>query len=413
MIKKIIKNVLVFIFATFSVVYCYIQVKNIFIDTMKTENAVLYTMDDVLELKCYVVRDESVVKGDKNGIYSYVVFEGEKLASGQTIANVYSSDTEFLIQEQIQEIDKKIDILSDSNVENNYFTIDVDKIDDNVVTLLSNQREQILSGEYSLAIQSKESLVTTLNKRYLVVNALTGFDERIAQLELNKASLTNKSLDVYDTVTADKPGYFFSDIDGFEGKLTIDLIDGADADAIISAIEGEPDKVDKNAVGKIVGDYKWYAVCVVTKAEAQKFSSDKSYDVSFPYSVGRVLNCKLKSKIVQPKTDKTILVFESNSYPDSFNFMRTQTVEVNLGSYSGLRIKKEALRIVDGKEGVYILDGNTVKFKRAKKIYENDGYYIISRTDPEKDGGNTTPYLEMYDAVINNGIDLYDGKTIG
>ena len=39
-----------------------------------------------------------------------------------------------------------------------------------------------------------------------------------------------------------------------------------------------------------------------------------------------------------------------------------QIVEADINSYTGLKIKKEALRIVDGEEGVFILDGNTVLF---------------------------------------------------
>ena len=95
---------------------------------------------------------------------------------------------------------------------------------------------------------------------------------------------------------------------------------------------------------------------------------------------------------------------------NDFNFMREHVVEITIKDYSGLRIKKEALRIVDGEEGVYVLEGNTVKFKRVQKIYENDGYYVVSKNDTKE---SDIPYIEMYDAVINNGKELYDGKVIG
>ena len=75
------------------------------------------------------------------------------------------------------------------------------------------------------------------------------------------------------------------------------------------------------------------------------------------------------------------------------------------------------MRIVDGVEGVYILNGNTVEFKRANKIYENDGYYVISLKDVDADSDDENikkfSYLNMYDAVINKGKDLYHKKTIG
>ena len=411
MIKRFVKHTLIFLCAVFFIVYFYIQVKNIFVEKTETEYATRTSIDEVVEMKCYIVRNETIVNSEYLGTYNYVISEGEKLSLGQTIANVYSTDSEYRAQEEIQEINSKIAILEDSSVENNYFTMNIAKIDRSINETLIKFRQEVLSGDYSLAVKNKNELLVTLNKRYLVVNSLTGFDDMIEVYSKKKNSLTDSVSSKKESVTANKSGYFFSDVDGYEDKLTVDLLDDITVEEFLNAVQLDTERADNSVVGKIVSDFEWYTVCLVDNQTALKFNSNSYYNISYPYSVGTDISSKLIKKVTQPGYDKSLLIFESNKNLDGFNFMREQVVEVTLNTYDGLKIKKEALRIVDSNEGVYVLDGNTVVFKRAKKLYENDGYYVISEIDPAPDESKV-PYLKMYDAVINNGKELYDGKVI-
>jgi len=299
MSKKVSRKIFIFAIAFFFVFYFYIQVKNIFIDAMETEYATVVTFDDTLELKCYIVRDETLINSTVSGTYNYVISEGEKLASGQTITNIYSTDSEYMIQERISELNSKIDVLNNSSVEHNYFTLSVPKIDKDISLMLTEYRNQILSGDYSLATQCKNDLLTTLNKRYLVVNALTGFDDTIATYNDEKVRLTAKSSNDDGTVFAPKSGYFYTDIDGYENILTPELLSTGSVNEIISALNGPPETLNANTVGKIVSEFDWYTICVVDKDMSMLFSSDTYYDVSFPYSVGSTLKLLLVKQLLQ------------------------------------------------------------------------------------------------------------------
>lgn len=421
MSRKLLKNVFIFVIALFFIVYFYIQVKNIFIDAMETEYAVLTTFDDTVDLKCYIVRNETVISAEVSGTYNYIVGEGDKLSLGQTIAKVYSNASEYRNQEQINAIDDKIKILEDSSVEHNYFTLNVSKLDKDVSSIILEYRNRVLDGDYSLALQNKNELITTLNKRYLVVNALTGFEKELDALYSQRNALGPDDDGNGGGLTAPVSGYFFSEVDGYENILTPELLLNGSVDEIVSAVESEPEKISSDSVGKIVSEYDWYTVCVVDKEIALRFVSGTYYDISYPYSVGATVKSLLVTKVVQSDSNDVVLIFSSNFNVDSFNYMRNQIAQVKLDAHDGLRIKKEALRIVDGEEGVFILNGNKVEFKRASKIYENDGYYVISVKDPKADEYENPVkrlrpkyrYLEMFDAVINNGKDLYYGKTIG
>lgn len=417
MTKKILINSLIFILTIFFIVYFVIQVKSIFIDAMETEYATLTTFDDTVELKCTIVRDEALIESASGGTYNYVVSDGEKLSVGQEITKIYTTDSQYRIQERIREIDDRINILNDSSVEHNYFTLNVSKIDKDIANMFADYRNCIESGDYSLALQIKNDLLVILNKRYLVVNAVKDFAEVVEALELEKNDLTSFGNDTGGSIISPKSGYFYSDVDGYEEILTPQLLEDGTVSEILEALESEPERIGVNTVGKIASEYEWYTVCVADKETSQLFTTGEYYDLSYPYSVGHTIKSVLHNKIVQTDSDKVILVFQSSSNSDSFNFMRNQITEIRLNEFSGLRIHKDALRIVDGVEGVFILNGNTIEFKRANKIYENDGYYVISVKDPQADLPDEEQsefgYLKMYDAVINNGKELYHGKTIG
>ncbi len=415
MLKKISRNVFVFVIAIFFIVYFGVQVKNIFIDTMETQYAELATFDDTVEMKCYIVRDEILVTSDMDGVYNFLVSDGEKLSKGQIITNVYSSDKEYQNQEKIKQINSKISVLEDSSIENNFFTLNVNKLDSDIAANLLNYRNNILNGEYLLATKAKNEILTMFNKRYLVVNALTGFEDTIERYENEKNILMSKTSDTNVGIYAPSSGYFYSNTDGYENIFNPQILNTENADELIEILECSSGTTPENTVGKIVSDFDWYTVCVTDKVTAMLFTSDKYYEISYPYSVGTSVKSLLINKIVQSESGKAVLVFKTSNNLQSFNYTRNQLVEIKLDSYKGLRIKKEALRIVDGEEGVFILDGNTIEFKRAVKVYENDGYYVISPHDPAESENeeNKYSYISMYDAVINNGKELYHGKTIG
>ena len=107
---------------------------------------------------------------------------------------------------------------------------------------------------------------------------------------------------------------------------------------------------------------------------------------------------------------------------------RQEPIEIGLGSYTGLRISKKAIHDDyvtkttyddnDNKhteqvkvQGVYVLHGSEVRFKQISILYADDDYVIC---DPEPDSKDLVDgtTVELYDQVILEGDDLYDGKVV-
>lgn len=57
-----------------------------------------------------------------------------------------------------------------------------------------------------------------------------------------------------------------------------------------------------------------------------------------------------------------------------------ETVQVDLKTYEGIRIDKEARHIVNGQRGVYVKYGNLQRFLKITTLYENDATFLSRRT---------------------------------
>ena len=92
-----------------------------------------------------------------------------------------------------------------------------------------------------------------------------------------------------------------------------------------------------------------------------------------------------------------------------------------MSSVTGYRIPAEALTKLNGNDGVYILVGTAVEFRRVTKLSDGNGYFIVNTYEKDREenqlggtanSGSEIPYLNVNDLIITSGNDLYDGKLI-
>ena len=126
----------------------------------------------------------------------------------------------------------------------------------------------------------------------------------------------------------------------------------------------------------------------------------------------------LERRITRTDKDVTILIFSSKQMPDGFDYSRSQTVELPLKNHEGLRVSTSAIRVNDGKTGVYVIVGTKVIFKETQVIYTYGSYSVCTiPKDPaypnRKDITFASPtQLSLHDAVVTDGRDIYDGMRL-
>ncbi len=407
--KDILQKIAISLLSAFVIIYCFVQMISSYSDQLEYTQAILTSYEEKQDLVGYILRNEKLVTNDIAGNVYTPVEEGTKVKKGQLLATVYANAGEKNIQQRILEIDEKIEILSNSQIDTSFITSDVSKLDNEIYDLIYDTRNNVEQNSLNSATKNRGDLLTSLNRRQIIIKTVSTFEPLIAQLKTEKAALESSLSGELGKVYSPVAGYFSLDVDGWETQFTAQALESMTVESFQQLISGSPSST-ANTVGKICVDYDWYTLCPVDKTEAVDYTVGKEYSLEFPSTTNQVFTAVLDRMITQTDSDLVVLVFRSNEISDDFKYTRKQNVKIILKHLEGLRINKEALRIVDGEQGVYVVLGNNIYFRKAEIIYTSDDYYLIRRlksNEPEY-----TSSLMLYDNVVTGGKNLYDGKIV-
>ncbi len=425
---KIVKNVLMVLLFAGVLVYVYLQTVSGFDSGLETETAMLVRLNDDVDAEAYIFRDETVIKKENDGAIVTLVSEGDRVSKGQLLANVYSDSTDTVLQDEINRIQRRLDILEDSKIDSEYVISDLAEIDKDISDVLSDIYKGASEGDLSSAIENSSDFLVKLNKRDLIIDSEFDYSEEQERLIKEKNSIESRINSLSSGLTATSSGYFYGDVDGYEEIFDIDKVEGItlnNFDEFTGAVADS--ELLKSGAVKIVNDFVWYVVCSINADDMAGISEGNSYVLSFPENADKEIRMKLTKIISETSSARTLAVFRVNVLPSDFNYKRSQSAKIVLDNVEGLSVPKKALRVIDGVNGVYVLVGDVVRFRRVEIIDETEGYYIcdyktsnkiFEELENEQDESlreklSEIKYLSLYDNVIVSGKDLFDGKIIG
>lgn len=367
---------------------------------IKTENAVYYTATDGFNITGVVVRNETLVNYSGSGVKHFVVSDGNRVAKDGVIANVYDSEDASIAVSDRQAVEKKIaeieDILGYNDIEAANLDLINSKINERVNDLVYTSS----AGNYENVASAAEDLLTAIWKRQAAMGESTDFS---AQLSALKSEISSPMPTAKKHIRAEKSGYFVSSTDGYETVFNTDNIDKLTPEFIDKA---KPKKQGSDVIGKIVSDYEWYIVTKVPINDSLNFKEGESLQILTSLKTSPVLSVTVKKINISDKQSQAVVVFSCKEMNKELAAMRTGPMTVIKSQYSGLRVPRKALRVVDSVRGVYVLNGMQVQFVPINMIYSNDSYIICEKqNDSEK-------ALKLYDRVIVKGKKLYDGKIV-
>jgi len=145
---------------------------------------------------------------------------------------------------------------------------------------------------------------------------------------------------------------------------------------------------------------------VVNTNEIGDLSVGKEITVNLPYSAVNSVQAEVAAINAASGDKKTALILKSNYMNSDIAKLRKEEVQIVKDTKEGLKINAKAIRVnEEGEKGVYVKSGNVCKFKKLDIIYYGDGWVLSSQK--EESG-----YVSLYDEIILEGKDLYDGKVI-
>ena len=377
---------------------------------IETEYALLTTESDVVSLDGYILRDEDVLFASESGTRGYVYSDGTKVKVGSAVVNIYNgSDAD---EDKLVDIDKKLDILAASTITEGITSSDTGALDNRILASYMSIRQNTELGLYSTLPKRRDEFLTLINKRRVITGAVESYDAIIEDLENQKNELSSQHGALAQAVTTPESGYFYSELDGYEGIFGTDAIETMDFDIFDSMLASEPREYSDLAVGKLCTEFEWYIVSECTRESLRYFTKGSYYTVGFPYNNDVSIRMELVNVYSEIGNDRVLVVFRSGTTPEDFSFRRMQPIEVVRSSHTGYKVPISAAHLVDGVQGVYVVSKNNMLiFKKIDILLEMDGYYIVAERDVQNDPDYASK-LALYDQIVVSGKDLYPGKMI-
>ena len=386
--------------------YLLYHLTNGFSTEMKTQLVRPESEEQLLHAVGTVVRAEYPVALPKEGVVSYHFADGERVKAGAKLAVVYSGYADNATVARIAELDRTVELLADAGIDAETHVSDAAAATKTIAEALVALSEQIGRGSFSSISQDADALLAEFVRRdAILADSGTDVQGTLAALHAERETLAASLSGDSVAVRAPSAGYFYSHADGNETLFPYAEIEQMTPEAYRAATAAMTDGVE-HALGKLVLYPRWYLLCPTEHEAAKPLAAGKNYTVMF--ADGTRLSMTLAAK--NEGEDETLLVLSSKELPAGFDFDRTQKVSIVTDTVQGYKLPVAALRILDGREGVYIRSGNTVKFRLVEVFYTN-GAYAFVRTDTE--GG--TLYASDADAtndIYCKGLSLYDNVIV-
>ncbi len=347
----------------------------------------------------FLLRKETLVQGNTNGVFETIAKDGTRVSRGSSVGVIISGNLDKALSEKLEEVSRRIEEIKQSGSIFDIYSSDEARIFSAMKDITSTIRQKVSEEDFISARESTLSLSALVQKKNSAEN-MTSADKLLVSLEEEKYNLEQQLGGIREEVLAPASGYFYTTLDGLEGKgneKDIATLSASDINNFSQILKDFDPKSSANA--KITDTYSWYLAAAVPLEDAQLFSNGQEVSVSIDESPA------VKAKILAVNTDasgEAALILKCDRNIVGIYEKRTAEFEICIEEYSGLYIPSAAVRVVDDIPGVYVMTKNkSVAFKCIDILLSEDNYYIAKNKYEPPEGSPYGP-LKVYDNILVN-----------
>lgn len=385
------------------IAYVVYNIFNLIYDPITTQQAVKVRVDETMTLSGMAIRSEVIVNASKNGIVDYLVSDGDKVAKGETIANIYSSAEGADIEKRLRETEAEI-ARAEAALGARGSGVDAYSIEGTIRDELSAFADACREGRLNDVDAAMNGVFSGFNMRLVAQGKVDAFTTRLDELKSEYSSLLSSRVGNNNSITSPDSGFFVGYTDSLENAVDYASVKELTPTQIAELCEKKPEVSGDSAV-KLIDEYEWYYVAAISNEDAKRIEVGQALPAKFSSFLSHEIYFTVE-KLETDDDGNSAVIFSCNNINSELSCMRNEPVTLRLDTYSGIRVSADALRVVDGVQGVYIARGQKVAFRKVDPIYLADGY-IISKID-RSDSGT----LQLYDDIIIGGSNMYSGKLI-
>lgn len=406
---KLNKNAVKYIFGTvlgvIIIIYFIYQVIQINSEPYKTETAIQRKIQNTIETKAFVVRDETYLTATgPSGTIVSIAEDGKRVGSGETVAISFKTPESAAVYVKINDLNSEIEYYNQlknkvgagTNSPSSYNNM----VNSACVEYITAAKSEI-GRDFEDALGDLRDAITT---KQLAVGKVISVDEKLASLQAQLLEIKDKASG-YTPIASPKPGYYIGSVDGYENSVKYGDVMKMDVSTINTLLSSSPSEPPENVMGKLVDAFNWYILCNVPYDVSGALEVGKTVKIKVPNMSADTFECTIENK-GDKDGDSIPLILKCGLMNRDVAKLRIADIQIITDEFMGFRISNDAVREVDSQKGVYVLRGNTVQFKKINIIYSSEEYSIIESS------ADDSSYIRQYDTVITQGVDLYDGKVI-
>lgn len=375
-----------------------------------------YTAEERFESKGYFFRDETVLE-ERSDLAEIICAEGERVGYGDPVARIYFSRDGYAIQRELDEAKEELAglkyILSRSGDSS-----DTVELDQTIVDTFTRLRSAAAAGELDGLDTRTDELRSLIFRRDYTYNGSDALTNQIAQAQARVNTLTAQASSAYENVTAPAAGLYSAVMDGYEGILTVQALEGLTPEGL-TALAGRQAAVEEGGLGKIITNAGWYFVCNLSASAVGKVSTGETVALRFADS-GRLFDAKVE-RISEEENGMVTVIFHSREYAAQLTGLRNQSVEIITDQTVGFRVPKRAVRVDEsGRLGLYRVSGAKAEWVSIDILWEEADYYLVAQAPKRDSEGNVLEMtalekaarLRAGDEIVVKGEGLYDGRVV-
>lgn len=403
--KNSIKYIIGSVIGVAIIIYFISQVILMNSSPYRTETAIERKLQNTIETKGFVVRDETyLTASDPNGTIVSVAEDGKRVGSGETVAISFKTAQSAATYVKINELNREIDYYNQlknrvgvgTNSPSSYNNM----VNSACINYICSSMTEI-DRSFEDSLSDLRDAITT---KQLAVGTAISVDEKLASLQAQLLELNAQNLG-YTSIASPNPGYYIGSVDGYENAVKYSDVMKKNVDDINGLLSSSPSVTQSNVMGKLVDSFNWYILCNVPYDLSGSLEVGKSVRIKVPNMSSDTFECTVEKK-GDKEGDSISVVLKCGLMNRDVAKLRIADFQIITDEFTGFRISNGAIREVDSQKGVYVLRGNTVQFKKVDIIYSSEEYSII------KSNTDAPSYIRQYDTVITQGVDLYDGKVV-
>lgn len=404
---KLQKDAIAFLaVAAVVVIYIVVELVSAVHVRVLTQTATEITAYDSVDATALAVRDEAVYSSGAQGVVVPSVADGGKISVGGEVAKVFDSQETAARYSEVADLQAQLDSIRALESSSGGLVTDVEAAGENIVLTLNSYVRAMAGGSWDQAGDLLSELNGEIVERQMIIGQDVDFSSQIQSINDRLSALKAQAYQPSDVLTTDRSGVFSGYTDGLESLVDYDSVTSVTADQLAQYLEKAQSPQTTGALGKMIYSYDWYFLCTVDRQALAGLENGDTVEVCLEKDADSVIRMQIVSGAdVSAQAETTVLVLKSNQMTGAMTSYRAEEIEIRLHSYKGLRVPKEAVREVDGVTGVYALVSQTIEFRPIEILYTGDTY-VVAKYDPGDDEG-----LRLYDQVITEGKDLYDGKV--